>query len=352
VQRKNERPNTLSQRAHRAGFAMKLKANKALAKRTRNQNRNEVEPDVLIFIDANQYLNLYRIAQGRKLLDALSEQQGYIFVTKQICDEVQRRKMGVAIDFLQTQLAAITVRKFELPDHLFGQSTPVRDDLIRRVKEVNRAASALNKDLRRAAINALRPISRSEDDVSTSLSALFDKAVPHTQRELKRARERKELGNPPGKQSDPLGDQLNWEQLLSRCRSISKLWIVTNDPDYWNRHGDDLFLNSLLYRDIEEANNTAPEIFVFKDALEGLEHFALTTGVKAEKLPTPAEAKQIREEIAGLPPIDFLSASMNIAADAAVQKAYHQQRQRAALIAATAADSLNNWLDGVEIELK
>src|SRR5262249_3859964 len=39
--------------------------------------------------------------------------------------------------------------------------------------------------------------------------------VPHTDEELQRAENRKARGIPPGKKDDPMGDELNWEQLLS-----------------------------------------------------------------------------------------------------------------------------------------
>jgi len=41
----------------------------------------------MIFIDANQYLDLYRTASGKKLLAALKEQEEHIFVTKHVSEE-------------------------------------------------------------------------------------------------------------------------------------------------------------------------------------------------------------------------------------------------------------------------
>jgi hypothetical protein len=62
----------------------------------------------------------------------------------------------------------------------------------------------------------MEKISQSNDEVSTVLTPLFVKAVPHREEELQRAKQRKECGQPPGKKAGPIGDQLTWEQILAR----------------------------------------------------------------------------------------------------------------------------------------
>jgi protein involved in ribonucleotide reduction len=114
-----------------------------------------------------------------------------------------------------------------------------------------------------------------------------------------------------------------------------------------------MFLNPMLYQDIAHATSrNEPAVFCFDSVADALRHFVSTTGVKAERLPTAKESKEIKEEIASLPPIDFLSTTMNDAANAVIQSAYAQQRQNAARIAAAAQDSINRWLDEVKVELK
>jgi len=62
----------------------------------------------------------------------------------------------------------------------------------------------------------MEKVNQSVDEVSTTLAAIFDKAVPHLPEELQRARDRKERGVPPGKHDGTIGDELSWEQILSR----------------------------------------------------------------------------------------------------------------------------------------
>src|SRR5262249_8230502 len=79
----------------------------------------------------------------------------------------------------------------------------------------------------------LQSIAQSTDSVSVAPRPLLTAAVPPSEAELIAARLRKELGNPPGKPSDPLGDQLTWEQLLTHVQPTDELWIVTRDLDYF-----------------------------------------------------------------------------------------------------------------------
>jgi hypothetical protein len=58
-----------------------------------------MEMTVVLFIDTNQYLNLFRLVQGKKLLESLDEQKGHIFVSAQIVNEVRRRKLDCAQQF-------------------------------------------------------------------------------------------------------------------------------------------------------------------------------------------------------------------------------------------------------------
>ena len=266
--------------------------------------------DFLVFIDANQYLNLYRVTKGKKLLAPLLEQQNYIFVTEQVVAEVQRSKLHVAADFLNKQFEQLKVRGFDVPDHLFDISKQTDVNLRKKLGSIDNALGEVNKDLTNATIETLQRISRSEDEVSKALGQLFTKAVPHTEEEIRHARDRKERGNPPGKKADPLGDQLMWEQLLSQFKGKSKLWIITRDSDFCTKLSNTMFLNPHLYQDLVRLNGQAPEIYCFDSIDNGIRDFVSKEGIKAEKLPTSEESKEIKEEQDSLPPLGWLPSEM------------------------------------------
>jgi hypothetical protein len=70
---------------------------------------------VILFIDANQYLELYGLIAGKRLLDSLEEQKAHIFVSMQIVDEVLRRKLGCAQIFFSNKLKEVTAIEAPCP---------------------------------------------------------------------------------------------------------------------------------------------------------------------------------------------------------------------------------------------
>jgi hypothetical protein len=284
---------------------------------------------VVLFIDANQYLRLYGLVAGRKLLDSLDEQRGHIFVTAQIVDEVSRRKLGCAQTFFRDKLKEISATKALVPDLL-----PISADDRKKLLTIFEQAREAKKQIEQHAANTLSLISRSEDDVSRRLEALFAKAIQPNKDEMQQARDRKERGNPPGKVDDPLGDQITWEQFLSYCQreKVNRLWIITTDSDYCLTYGKLTLLNSRLVADLVQACGERPEINCFTDFVDGIEHFGKHAGVTAERLPSEEEAKEIKKEIDSLPPMGW--SSSDDATMAVIRNYGWRQRH---LIAATSA---------------
>ncbi|SRR6266700_3165526 len=259
----------------------------------------------ILFIDANQYLNLFRTDSGKKLLDALEEQQKYIFVTTQIVYEVERNKVREVASFLakrQLKLDSVAV-----PDHLLSTTDSTVDDMRKQLRAIGKSVDTTKEDFRRLAHDLLKKVSRSEDEVSKRLRPIFDHAVSADTEELHRAETRKRIGNPPGKQNGPLGDQISWEQLLTKCKNKPKLWIITNDFDFATAHDGKMYLNALLYSELVNVYGATPEVFCFNNIPDAFKHFAKTERVKADKLPTPDEAAQIKKEQASLPPLGWLT---------------------------------------------
>lgn len=256
----------------------------------------------ILFIDANQYLDLYQRVEGKKVLPAIQEQRDHIFVTEQVVHEVRRNKVQVAARFLSARLKNLELGSLALPDHLFSETETTVNPILSEVQDIRAKIEKIQEQWKKLADEVLGQISRSEDEVSKALAGIFCKAVRPKADEWSRARNRKEVGNPPGKKADPLGDQLTWEQFLSFCKDKEKLWIVTRDGDFVTRHEGKLFLNAALYDDLAHLNDTPPEVYCFDSIDDAIRDFAKVTGVKAEKLPTPEQSKEIKKEQGSLPP--------------------------------------------------
>ena len=245
-----------------------------------------------MFIDANIYLDLYQIPSGKKLLAFLQEQHAHIFVSQQIVDEVERNKLNVANEYFN-KLAFSTINvpnQISMPDHLLG----ISDDKIAKLRQTVEGVKGAIKELREHAADILKQIGRSEDDVSKCLRTLFDSPTRPTPDQMKRAGARKEVGNPPGKKSDPLGDQISWEQFLDYCRDhkVTKVWIISKDGDYRTECIDGSFVvNPMLQRELKQTG--VEEIQCIVDLLDAGEDFARNAGVTVKTLPTEAEKREI-----------------------------------------------------------
>jgi hypothetical protein len=266
----------------------------------------------VLFIDANQYLDLYRTNSGKKLLPALEEQRNYIFVTKQVVDEVFRNKVEAAKDFLISQAKNVEPDSVAVPvpeDFLGVARTCARLCRLwwsRRFAKMPKRRTT--KEFKKRAHELLEQVSLSEDDISTALEPIFAKAIAPEAEELQGAKKRKAHGNAPGKKNGPLGDELSWEQILSilrKSKGNSRLWVITRDSDYATKYAGETFLNAALYRELGELELSL-EVFCFSDIDTGLRRFAATAKVKAEKLPTPEEAEQIKKEQESLTPLGWL----------------------------------------------
>jgi hypothetical protein len=256
--------------------------------------------DSLLFIDANKYLDLYRTDSGKKLLALLEEQAEYIFITQQIVAEVQRNKILVAAEFLGRKSKQLKIQTSGVPDHLSGLSAGQDDEIRQQMREISYKVKEVNKVVDVHTLGIMEQINRSEDEVSKVLIPIFAKAVAHSPEELRKARDRREIGNPPGKSTNALGDQLTWEQILTYFKGKKRLWIISRDSDYGTVYSGKGFLNGFLYEELCKISS-APEVYLFQEFVEGIEHFLNTTGIKAENRLTTEEAEEIEKEERSLP---------------------------------------------------
>jgi hypothetical protein len=191
------------------------------------------------------------------------------------------------------------------------------------MSEIVRKIKQLNKDVDKLAMAIMEQVYQSQDEVSTALAPIFARAVAHTPAELERAKDRRERGNPPGKSSNPIGDQLTWEQVLTRFAGKKRLWIISRDGDYGEVYEGKGYLNLFLYDELRRINPEA-QAFLFADVVDGIKDFAEKTGVTADKLPSPEEAKEIKKEEEQLPPMDWLDGNSMDVANAIARRNWQQ----------------------------
>lgn len=165
----------------------------------------------------------------------------------------------------------------KLPEHFGDGFSGDKLSLSEELGEIKNTVGRKAQQLKDYSRELLALTEKSEDGVSISLSSIFSRAVEANDDELERARLRKELGNPPGKKG-PLGDELLWEQLLTKLHGKTKLWLITSDSDFATKHEKSLFLNAFLMQEIKALPNS-PQVFVFDETLGGIQDFAKVNNI-------------------------------------------------------------------------
>lgn len=242
----------------------------------------------IIYIDANIYLGFYNSnrPEYKKLLGSIIELADKIFFTQQIAYEIDRNKLNIFRQSIDNYLRQVSLTATTLPEHMDEDSTPKLAEWNKARRDLEKQILASNESLTPILNEVLSDIAVSNDNVSQGLSILYKNCLSPNAEEVNKARFRKEIGNPPGKRTDPLGDQLSWEQLLTKIPKASKLWVVSTDRDYFTEHHKIIYLNPILYNDIVSINPKI-EINTFNILSEALRDYDKQEKIKA--IPTKEE---------------------------------------------------------------
>lgn len=265
----------------------------------------------MLFIDANAYLEFYGSSKGtiKKLLPTIEEIKDEIFVSDQVVFEVKRNRVNIISNSLRDFLDKCKLNGISLPEHL-------EDDLEEEIAAWNKSFSGITKQVesRRNSLsqlveNTISKVQKGKDAVSNTLEMVFVNSASPTIDELTKARLRKEIGNPPGKQNDPLGDQISWEQLLSQFDGNTPLWIISSDNDYSSLIDKKRFLNAYLYDELCKAAGKEVKVHIFESLAEGLKHYSDNRPEPVKELPSEDDLRQITSEEA-LQKVSFAHSSV------------------------------------------
>lgn len=190
----------------------------------------------LMFIDTNVLLAFYHLTSEdlnklKVLTDLLASEELYLYLPEQVKQEFQRNrevKIADAMKILDKQKF-----NFSFPAMCKGYSAYKQlDDALKKCRDDHKSlVDALKRDIHNNALEADKTIKK-----------VFEAAhfVEMTPKILCRARIRKELRNPPGKQ-DSIGDAVNWEALLDAVPKGECLYFISHDKDYQSSLDSDRF---------------------------------------------------------------------------------------------------------------
>lgn len=179
-----------------------------------------------VFIDTNVYLTFYSLASEdleelRKLHVAVKNGALCLYVPDQVLDEIERNRETRFLESLEH--VRVMRPKGGLPQ--MARDLPDANAFQVAQKEFVEQLNGLEAEL-------VDLFDRRELGADKVLEELLDAAtsVPTDSDIRDTARERLEVGSPPGKKGS-LGDAINWESLLVAAKN-GDLHIVTGDGDY------------------------------------------------------------------------------------------------------------------------
>ncbi len=255
---------------------------------------------IKIFIDAQIFLDFYRLKAVIPLLQPLIQITDYILVTRQVVNEVYRNKADAACEILKDDTNKIQF-KTTLPGTFIAQALVIAPDIETKItqirdktKSINSELGQIQKDLAAIYSQTLEDVSKGRDKVSLTLEKIFQKAIEHTEPQFNIAKRRKDLGNPPGKLKDPIGDELNWEQILDYSQKEKcSIWIVSRDKDFYAKSiNSQVFANPFLQKEISDRG--LPEFCFFNELSSPLAKFK-DSQMSDLDIPTEAELKNASE---------------------------------------------------------
>lgn len=234
-----------------------------------------------LFIDTNIYLDFFHfsgpeIEELHKLTALLEDGQLILHTPRQLCEELKRNRDTKIKDALSQFQSA----RFKIAFPAFCKIYPEYSEIQELLAKINeRHASLYRKsahDAGEEALNADRVISElfAKSQTAEMSTSIYNDA-------LRRFR----MGNPPGKKKVTIGDEVNWEVLLSTVPNESDLHFVSGDGDYSAATDPDKF-NPFLAAEWKQRKEAS--IFFYRTLQDFFKmkfpHIRLATDVKKSSL--------------------------------------------------------------------
>ena len=183
-----------------------------------------------LFIDTNVLIRFYaftddNLIEAEKFFALVEAKSIKLYVPEQVIDEYMRNS--------ETQIAAsmkeLDKNTLSVPIPRFMDHYPEAMLLSQRLQECRELRKSLIKNVRDDAENKTVKADKLVQSILAKGEILLtDDAV------VKRARLRRDIGNPPGK-TNSLGDQINWESLIEAVPRDHDLHIISRDGDFCSK---------------------------------------------------------------------------------------------------------------------
>lgn len=229
-----------------------------------------------LFVDTNILLSFYHftgddLEELNKLIVLLKTKEITLYLTSQVESEFRRNrdvKIADAWKRLKDQHLNLQFPQIckDYPEYSHLRTTQEQYE-----KSHTALLNKLSEDIRKFSLKA--------DGIISQLFALSQR-IPTLRDIMQQARDRMDLGNPPGKNGS-LGDAVNWESLLHTVPKKTDLHFVTDDKDYSSPVAEEDF-SSFLSGEWKKKKQSK---IVYYKRLSGFPAFSRTISLRSNLQP-------------------------------------------------------------------
>lgn len=230
---------------------------------------------MLVFIDTNIFLDLYRMGSGQgalRQLALLDQVQENIITSYQVEMEYKKHRQAMIVE-THNQLRGVSSENKNF-SALLLDSQPV--SVIKKdIANIERQQKKIKARMDRILLNP-----SANDPIYKGLQKLFKADTDLNLNRTKdcrdtirrRAQKRFFLGYPPRKTSDnSIGDAVNWEWIVDcAIRHKSDVIIVSRDNDYGISHNKKRYINDWLRQEFKERVGRKNNIWMTDKLMEAL----------------------------------------------------------------------------------
>src|ERR1700687_4221849 len=204
-----------------------------------------------LFIDTNILLSFYHFADDdldelKKLVVLLKQKKLTLHVPRQVVAEFRRNRETKIADALKK----LREQQLNLQFPQICRDYPEYEEL----RRIQKAYEAEHAKLLNSLVADIENQKLKADEIIGQLLNLADK-IDCSDEIVRNARDRFDLGNPPGKKGS-LGDAVNWVALLAEVPKESDLHFITDDKDYRSALDDEAFSGFLTNEWYEEKKSS------------------------------------------------------------------------------------------------
>lgn len=204
-----------------------------------------------LFIDTNVLLSFYHftgddLEELKKLTVLLEQKKLQLYLPTQINSEFRRNREGKIADALKK----LKDQRLNLQFPQICKDYPEYGKL----RELQKTYETHHTELLNKLSDDINNFALKADGIISQLFKLAEKVVCADE-VVRKARDRFDLGNPPGKDGS-LGDAVIWEALLGAVPEKADLHFITDDKDYCSALDEDAFSGFLSdeWRDKRKSN--------------------------------------------------------------------------------------------------